>query len=669
MERDNLRGLPRKIVAVDFDAASFRIVRAERAAGRMRVREMTSVGLPDGTDVTNAAATGRALGAALKDLGLSGSRVLLNVSRGQAVLKPITLPRGVDENEIASMVQFQVGRELPFRPDEAVIDFTRAARYHAELSQEATVEGQQVLVAAVTVPVVDYFRTVAQAAGVKLTRLGLRSFANARCVQHCLGAEPSGRVALVHVTADETEIDVVEAGSLTFSRSAFVKAPREDDPPSRSDAAVSTITMEVIRSLQSYQASEQDGGIERLYVAGATGIEGRVLQRLSQRLRIDCLMLNPGKALGLQEDPGASAFVSALGLALTPASEEGPAMDFLHPRKPVRVRDARKTRMAVAVAAGAVLVAALTAWAVHGAVERGMKINKLTAQYNKLKDEKREVETLRKRLGIVQAWEEGDAAWLDHWAQLSAVLPGPEDVYVRSIGANPDGSMSLVVRAKSAAVITDIGRRLSAAGYTARPGQISTSNDRLGYVYGTTVRVEVAPSETVPLGRLRSASRPADDASADPEQTRPRTGGGPARPRTGGGRPVAEQDEEFRKVGFDAFAPGAANSLNGAPVQIEAVFGDKQEVYLLPGIDKEQWACVELLERVEGHPPRAILAYVDRKGRAYRSVAWMFSNKDRFRQSGIRFRGKATHVPQGWQPSGGATACPVAFVIDSARTR
>ncbi len=228
---DNFR--IRRFIAVDFDSQTLRIVHAEGTSRGARVLRAASAPLPAGTDINDAKSVGGVLAAALKELRIAPAPLLMCVPRGLAVLKTVTLPAGTEADELAGMVAYQVEKELPFRSEEAVVDFALESHYDAA-GASAPAGGINVLVAAVRVPAVDYFRQVALAAGLKLQRLGLRPYANIRCLSaagytlsernESKGAM-AGRTsfALVHVGASETEIDILCDGSLTYSRAAVVK--------------------------------------------------------------------------------------------------------------------------------------------------------------------------------------------------------------------------------------------------------------------------------------------------------------------------------------------------------------------------------------------------------------------------------------------------------------
>jgi len=220
--RDRWARRSRRFVAVDFDSRRLRVVYARRAGAGADLLKCHSVEIPADVSISDAAAFGPFLYKALKKLRLAGRPVLMSVPRSQAVLKPISLPAGTPETDVASMVHFQVDKELPFRIEDAVVDHMLGGGHYGDGS--APGEGVNVLVAAVRLPTVDYYRRLAEAGSFRLLRLGLRPSMTACCVRACHKIVPNESLATVHVGFDEIEISVLHGGALAFTRSVGVKS-------------------------------------------------------------------------------------------------------------------------------------------------------------------------------------------------------------------------------------------------------------------------------------------------------------------------------------------------------------------------------------------------------------------------------------------------------------
>ncbi len=526
---ERLRGLtgsrPRgRFTAVDFDSRQVRIVQAEHTADGVRILKMIAGAMPDGLDVEDPEAVGRFLGEALAQSKLGSSGILMNVPRGQAVLKPLTLPPAETTGELAAMVHFQVEKELPFPGTEAAIDFTTETHYDAEGAAEGEESGVQVLVAAVRHGVVEHYQKIAEAAGVKLLRLGLRPYADQRAVQAYAPAADRATLAVLHLTADEVEIDVLAGSSLAFSRSAVARVvpgpgPQGADAGADEDAPadpLDMVVMEVARSLRSYQAVQRGKRIEAVLVAGGTGLEDEVAAEIDRRLGLECVRFDPGRSLGLPEGgTETSAFISALGLAIAHQHGEALPYDFLHPKRPpVEKNQVLRVGVGASIAAGMVLVAALVggAWYRHS---KQARVDALVERLGLLKTENKAVAELGSFVSKVRGWSEAGRPWLDHWARTSGLFPPCSEVYIAALDAAPDGTMSFSVRAASTDILDQLGEELIEAGYNFRPGQVTTVKSEPRYPFSTNVRLLVDTKTEVDLAAIEPEPRPKDDASAE----------------------------------------------------------------------------------------------------------------------------------------------------------
>ena len=527
LSRMLLRRGDRRFVAVDFDSRRLRLVHAERAGGGLRIVRLIVRPMPEGLDIAEPQPIGEFLRATLKEHGLAGLPVVMCVPRGLAVLKTLTFPPGTQRGELASMVQYQVDKELPFRAEEAVVDFTVTSHFDPEAGANGSQAGISVLVAAVRLPVMDYYRQIALAAHVRLRRLGLRPYANHSCVQACMPDGGDEHRAVLHLTADETEIDVMVGSSLAFSRSALGKIPmpgRGEDAELRD--AVQGVVTETIRSLQSYQSVEGGGRVDRIYLAGGTGLEDQVAEQLSRRLELPCQTLSPAELLKLGADCGdGSEFISALGLAIGHSGQRGMPFDFLNPKRPPARRNTKRTR-ALSVAAGscAVLLAFIALGSEYlRAKEHGL--DQLRDDHNKLVSQKKRVDKLAARLKAVEQWERDTPDWLDHLAHISALMPSCTEVYVPGLTGAPDGSLVFTIRADSQRAITEVIRRLRSAGYDAEAKQQQRKTNDPRYMHTAEMRVSPRKGMKIALAGLKPTPRPADDTPVDQLSRPGRTGG------------------------------------------------------------------------------------------------------------------------------------------------
>ena len=545
-----------KFVALDYDSRQVRLAVCEALRGELRVESLHAAAVPPEASPANADAFGRFLGSVIERLGLRNAAVVMAAGRSQAVLKSVALPPNVLPEELASMVQFQVARELPFQSDEAVVDYTLGSHWAASeqpASGEAAVgeASTSVLAAAVRLPVVDAARTLCQAAGLRLQRLGLRPYACLRALRRCVRTAPGERLLLVNLTSDEVEIDLVCGEDLEFSRAATVAVPAGagvapvraagraaeaaatqdapgagDQAPGDTESAVRRVVEEVVRSLHSFHAVQRSAQLGACLVAGGTGLEQAVREALAQRLGVRCELLDPSPAFGLRRGEGVSSFIAALGLAAGQCEQDF-HFDFLNPKRPVVKRDTRKLRLAAALVAGAlVLVALLGAGHAHVRA-REAQVRDLKNKCDAAAKENSLRKALAARLRKVDAWLDQDVDWLGQLAYLSNTLPEARQLYLTKLNCQM-GTIKMSGRVRDRETVLGFSKTLmDQPGYNVRPGTITPLRDRQG-LYDMDFVLDLLIDESA-ARKAEAASKPASRPTSTRAASRPAMASAPRR--------------------------------------------------------------------------------------------------------------------------------------------
>jgi Tfp pilus assembly PilM family ATPase len=528
------------VTALDLDGPTLRIVQADVRLGTATVTRVATAPLNITTEErTDVELLGKAVREALESAKVKPGAVVMGVPRAQVILRTLTLPSSENPGELASMVHLQVGKDLPFRKDDGVIDFrVRALTPDApsERSENGDAESTQpkveVLVAVARREVVDFYRNVAHAAGFKLAGLGLHSYANARCVQACGIAHDREPVALISLRPGEVIVDVISGQSLVFSRGATVSSEKHESEASPEAPAVpladdpalpepfnyvDAVTIEVVRSLHSYNGMAPGNVVAKVVVTGATGQEEEIVKALQNRLTSPVNSLDVAACLKLKESDrdNASGAMSSVGLALGMGDSIGLPFDFLHPKQPPVQRDMRRIRVLAGAAAAVLLVLA-----VFGV--RSQLIKKRLAVQRQVQSELTAAQKMqplyrqmRGQHATIDEWIKEGNNWLDHYIYLSSVLPGAEELYVTSLSVGGQGTIRLSVQAKSGEILARLDKQLRAAGYEVKPQAITPGNDKNGYDFRSSVELLVPAKMKIDLSKVKPPARPADDASLD----------------------------------------------------------------------------------------------------------------------------------------------------------
>ena len=419
--------------------------------------------------------------AALREHRVRSRDLLMAVPRSKAVLKPLMLPPNTAEDEIAAMVQFQLQGEIPFPPEETVLDF-------AILRRDA--EGVGVLAAAVQSATVDYWKSLAEQAGLSLKRLTLLPSA----IQHGLCSTEACEektIAVITQLPGEMEIDVISRGTILFSRSVTAAGPAE------------ALATELIRSLRGYAGQHPAETLDDIVLIGdnAETLAAAVGDAFSCAVRIEGQSLDD--AMGLV----------CSGLACEAGAKTMDAFNFLDPKKPIIKRDPRKIQATQ-------LVATVILFLFGGIWLAGQYLDGLQAELTELgvklqatQAEEKLAIRLKKQLNAIEDWKDEELDILGHWANISALLPGAADAYTGPLQPGT-GEMSFTIWLRDG--VDDDAQRivdaLQEAGYqpTVNKGTLDERN-QFGYRQRKEISVLLKPGPVKTVLTKGNLARPADD--------------------------------------------------------------------------------------------------------------------------------------------------------------
>jgi Tfp pilus assembly PilM family ATPase len=534
---------PAVVTALDIDGVTLRVCQASSGSASPAIERLASAPLefPQDANRSDPAVLGPAIARALTKLRIKPGPVVFGVPRAQVVLRTLLLPPTRTAGELAGLVLFQAGRDLPFRAEDAVIDFQvrrtveAPARTAAAPAPGAPAEPPEqrleILVAAVKRETVEFHQQVADNAGLKLAALGFLPHAHARCIHACHVADQDAAFALVSLRPEEVSLEILSHEALLFSRGSAFAAPVVEAPAAADLADPSVLTpkpeplshvqfavRETVRSLHAFSGSDPDTAVTKLVVAGATGLEADLTAALAARLGLPATHLDPASSLHLPanaraEAPGALA---VLGLALGLADPAGMAFDFLNPKRPPVPQNLRRRRILLSLAAAAVLVAGIITLRATLVRRENAVLESVRAELAAAEKKRPIYRKTLQQSAAIDEWLKNDRDWTDLYAHLSTILPAADDIYLKAFTVTGQGSIRLAVQARSGETIARLDKQLRAAGYDVHPVAITPGTDRYGYDFASTVELIVPSKLKVDLHKLKSPARPTDDASLDP---------------------------------------------------------------------------------------------------------------------------------------------------------
>jgi type IV pilus assembly protein PilM len=405
----------------------------------MTLEDAHSHRIPKTVDVENPEALGEFIQQMVRRHHWHHTRAVVDIPREKAVINRLTLPP-TPAHEVAAAVRFQAMKELPFPLEGAAIDYVVRARDDRGLTTE-------VLLAAVPREALEAVQATCTAAGLTAARVGLRPYSSLVSVNHLAGLADQ-RVLFVNVGPTTAEIDIMISGQLVFARSANVTVPMAAEASTEDsrltsladvtdlegaddavEAAVRELTVEITRTLQAYRANEPEAVIDRIVVAGGTGVEAALLEAADRRFGVRGMLFDPTEALGapVEDSVKLRSFAAPLGLAWGLGRDGSLAIDFLNPKKPVPPRAVLKRRLRMgAMAAGVVLVAAaVTDASLY--MRRSAELRTIRSESSKIRKELESYVKIENMVESVEDWQV-DAVWPEHLRQLAeaAVEPGKD---------------------------------------------------------------------------------------------------------------------------------------------------------------------------------------------------------------------------------------------------
>jgi len=260
---------------------------------------------PDADDVHRIAGIVRS---AIEESGARAEDAVVAVSGPSVVIRYIELPK-MELAEAREAMRFEADQHIPFDSSDVMLDL------HIQEGEAASdpAKMRAILVAAKT-DVVNQCMAVAESSGARLSAIDVESFALVNAFEATCGEVPEGEVvALVHMGAMSTAINIVRGGRPQFSRelsvggSAITDAvakklgcPKQEaelrkktDGDIEGDDEVALAMRSVLEDLVSelrlsfdyYENQSMDGGIDVVRISGGTSRLANVTGYLTNALR------------------------------------------------------------------------------------------------------------------------------------------------------------------------------------------------------------------------------------------------------------------------------------------------------------------------------------------------------------------------------------------------
>jgi Tfp pilus assembly PilM family ATPase len=439
-----------RLLALEWDGNEARVALARTRGTTVLLEHAFHIPLAprDAGVKIDASAVGKQFAEELAKRGWSKGEALVAVGRSSSEMRFLTTPPAPPE-EVPDLVRFQAMRQFTTLGDEWPLDFVT-------LGTQAD-GGLNVLAAAISSDLVSQMQAICAAANLECKRLVLRPFAAASLIKE-RAADGRCRM-LVDVLSSDVDLTVLVGPQVMFPRTA--KLPTGDD-----EVVSRALVGEVRRTI--IAAQNQLGGrrVEQVIILGDGHHQVALRSLLQQELQLEAEVLNPLSFVELTDEARgdqpvmAGAFAPLMGMLKDEATEQAPAIDFLHPRRrPEPPNHRRLYSWAGGVAAAVALVLFALVWMQLSSLDS--KISELQQELNKQTKLAKDGKPVRDEVQRLDQFAAADVFWLDELRELSEEFPSAEkarvdEFYAASKGNDDPATLSLQGGASEATVIAQI---------------------------------------------------------------------------------------------------------------------------------------------------------------------------------------------------------------------
>lgn len=443
---------------LEVEAGRMAAIAASVDGTRIRVRQfdVSLAGLGAGDD---AGAVGVAVRARLDAARMSRRGVTLVVPRAEVVVKALSLPGAVleDEGELATAVRLQMARQLTMSVEGTAIDYADPGVGPGAGSGAGSAGGaadvgagpRTILAGAIPSDRAAWWRGVAQGAGVRVAHMRMKAFAIAEIVGE-LTQRRGESVLAVAVGPGSVEFVLVEDGKVVSSRAADVVAPEATAPEAEQTAFRDRVGVEARRAalpMLTAGGGRPRGSAEPTLIA-VVG-EGAIASALGSACgsALGLAWTTVGTPAGVELPAEMTDLQRTLALPLVGALL-GPArgrrgLDFAQARK---APDPKAKARQVALAG--VLMAMLAGGAAFVVGDQMVSGKRETLEVYKAREKSMREQLIAAtaadaRLRHMELSEQAHADWLEHLAQISTLLPAGTELRLDEISGSLDSRVAV----------------------------------------------------------------------------------------------------------------------------------------------------------------------------------------------------------------------------------
>ncbi len=382
-------------------------------------------------------------------------KAVLVIPRKSVIVRELTVPVGSEE-ELASMIRFQLSKELPVSIDEV--------RY-AVLETDRNVEKVKLMVFAVPESIISLDEQILQGAGVRVSG----AYVSTQGLVELVPLSPE-TVALEVTGSESTEILVLSAGKILMTSSISVDRMSDGE-----------IAEQINRVLMSYLSRAADRSISKIYLSHPSA---EIRSKLLKGIQVETLAIP-----GAEGKPCPAELYAVAGVSMAIGGKR-PILELKRPPSA-----SKKFTLKTSIRVGALIATILVLVFIYLAVLVSDKESSLAAKQLELADKKKSlkvVHALRAEKDLADQWAGARPQWTETLLELSGLID-TKQVYLTNATFDDDRSMTLNGKAKSRESITYLVQKMeeskAIAGVSAPT--ISETPEKQGFGWDFTIKARV----------------------------------------------------------------------------------------------------------------------------------------------------------------------------------
>lgn len=309
------------LVGVDISSASVKLLELSRAGQGYRVESYAFEHLPPDAmqekEIKNVEVLGAAVANVVKRSRTRTKFAAIALAGSSVITKVIQMNKGLSDQELASQIQVEAERYIPYPMTEVNIDFQVLG------PSSKNPEFLDVLLAASRTEMLDTLVEILSLGGLTAKVVDIEAYALERAYSLISNQLPGNGnnkiIAIVDIGSAMTTFSVLQNGvtvytrdqifggkqlteeiqrryGLTFEEAALAKKQGglpEDYFPQVLEPFKDAVVQQVSRSLQFFFSSSECPEIDHIVLAGGTATLSGLVQRVEEKLSIPCILANP----------------------------------------------------------------------------------------------------------------------------------------------------------------------------------------------------------------------------------------------------------------------------------------------------------------------------------------------------------------------------------------